>query len=140
MQPFAITYIMFFLSLFFHVDKKLRKKNVSALPVQQQLQYRMRAGKGSVGGEEDGGVGEVVVSESRQQRLYQALQSPSADAADFAGFQLAHRVAGRQAIALRLNTSKRLVRLLHQNTFRPLLHGSCFGHYQMEQGYRKILL
>lgn len=73
-----------------------------ALPVQQKLQYSPSAGEGPVGGQEDGGVGEVVVSKRRQQRLHQTLQCSSADASDFAGLQLAHRVAGRQTIALRL--------------------------------------
>lgn len=53
-------------------------------PVQQKLQHGLRAGEGSVRGQEDGGVGEVVVAERRQQRLHQALQRSGADAADFA--------------------------------------------------------
>lgn len=95
-------------------SKPLKKKRVgpdapsrrltAAPPVEQQLQDGLRAGEGSVGGQEDGGVGEVVVSGRRQQRLHQTLQCSGADASDFAGLQLAHRVAGRQAIPLRLNT------------------------------------
>lgn len=72
-------------------------------PVQQQLQHRLRAGEGSVRGQEDGGVGEVVVAERRQQRLHQALKRSGADAADFARLQLADRVAWRQPVALGLN-------------------------------------
>lgn len=74
-----------------------------SLLVEQQLQYGLRAREGSVGGEEDGRVGEVVVSERREQSLHQSLQRSSTDTSDFAGLQLAHRVAGRQAIPFRLN-------------------------------------
>lgn len=35
-------------------------------PVQQKLQHSLCAGEGSVGGQEDGGVGEVVVSKCCQ--------------------------------------------------------------------------
>ena len=76
----------------------------SSLPVEQEPQHSGGAGEGSVRGQEDGGVGEVVVSKGREQRLHQSLQRSRADAADFAGFQLAHRVAGGQPIPLRLNT------------------------------------
>lgn len=74
-----------------------------SLLVEQLLQYGLRAREGSVGGEEDGRVGEVVVSERREQSLHQSLQRSSTDTSDFAGLQLAHRVAGRQAIPFRLN-------------------------------------
>lgn len=74
-----------------------------SLLVEQQLQYGLRAREGSVGGEEDGRVGEVVVSERREQSLHQSLQRSSADTSDFAGLQLAHRVPRRQAIPFRLN-------------------------------------
>lgn len=87
-----------------HIIFRLRETPHSRLPAQQELQHGLRAGEGSVGGQEDGGVGEVVVSERRQQRLHQTLQCSGTDAADFAGLQLAHRVAGRQTIPLRLNT------------------------------------
>lgn len=74
-----------------------------SLLVEQLLQYGLRAREGSVGGEEDGRVGEVVVSERREQSLHQSLQCSSTDTSDFAGLQLAHRVARRQAIPFRLN-------------------------------------
>lgn len=59
------------------------------------MQHGLRAGKGSVGGQEDGGVGEVVVIERCQQCFHQARQGSCADTSDFAGLQLADSVSGR---------------------------------------------
>lgn len=54
----------------------------------------MCAGEGSVGGQEDGDVGEVVVIERRQQRFHQTCQGSCTDTSDFAGLQLAHSMTG----------------------------------------------
>lgn len=79
------------------------------------MQDSLCACEGSVGGQEDGGVGEVVVAEGGQQRLHQTLQRSSADTSDFAGLQLAHRVAGRQTVPLHLITNI----LLHRYECEP---------------------
>lgn len=64
-------------------------------PVQKEMQHSLRAGKGSVGGQEDGGVGKVVVIERRQQCFHQTRQGSCADTSDLAGLQLADSVSGR---------------------------------------------
>lgn len=64
-------------------------------PVQKEMQHSLRAGKGSVGGQEDGGVGKVVVIERCQQCFHQTRQGSCTDTSDFAGLQLADGVSGR---------------------------------------------
>lgn len=49
------------------------------------MQHRLCAGKGSVGGQEDGGVGKVIVIERRQQAFHQTCQGSCTDTSDFAG-------------------------------------------------------
>lgn len=65
-----------------------------ASPVQEELQHRVCAGEGSVGGQEDGDVGKVVVIERCQQRFHQTRQGSGTDTSDFAGLQLAHSMPG----------------------------------------------
>lgn len=64
-------------------------------PVQEEMQHSLRAGEGSVGGQEDGGVGKVVVIERCQQCFHQTRQGSCTDTSDFTGLQLADSVSGR---------------------------------------------
>lgn len=85
-------------------------------PVQQQLQYTLCGGKGPVCGEEDAGVGQVIITERCEKCLYQALKCPRPDTPDLTRLQLTHRVTWRQAVALCLREQrKRREKYLERN-------------------------
>lgn len=54
-------------------------------PLEQQVQYLLSGGEGSVGAQEDGDVGEVTALKGRHQVLHQLLQSASLHRAHLAG-------------------------------------------------------
>lgn len=76
-------------------------------PVQQQLQYTLCSSKGPIRGEEDAGVGQVIITKRCEECLYQALQCPRPDTPDLTRLQLADCVTWGQAVTLRLRESKR---------------------------------
>lgn len=76
-------------------------------PVQQQLQYTLCSSKGPVRGEEDAGVGQVIITECCEECLYQTFHSPRPDTPDLTRLQLADCVTWGQAVTLRLREKRR---------------------------------